>query len=112
MGEAPPPRAPAWERRKLLFFSGHVPKLFNNPVRYRLWRALRASPLATVRSSTIGCNVGAYNVCSAPARIDAEYASFCRSWCGHTPGADGSYRSAFESSPSNSERRKGSPRPS
>ena len=83
VGDAPPPYAPvAWEARKLLFMSGHVPKLFNSAVRYQLWKGLHASPqLATVRSSTIGCNIGAYNVCTAPARVEAEAATFCRDWC-------------------------------
>ena len=32
VGEAAPPYAPvAWEARKLLFMSGHAPKLFNKP---------------------------------------------------------------------------------
>ena len=83
VGDAAPPYVPvAWEARKLLFMSGHVPKLFNSAVRYLLWKGLHASPhLATVRSSTIGCNIGAYNVCTAPARVDAEAATFCRDWC-------------------------------
>jgi hypothetical protein len=53
-----------WVRRKLIFFGGHVPKLYINPLRYRLWRQLRRDPRATTMSRTIGCTVAAYVTCT------------------------------------------------
>ena len=59
VGAGTPPAAPPWRLRKLLFMSGHVPKLITSSVRYLLWKALHDSPVATTLSSTIGCNIGA-----------------------------------------------------
>ena len=39
-GSAAPP-VPVWSARKLLFFGGHIPKLFISRTRYRLWQQLR-----------------------------------------------------------------------
>lgn len=57
-----PPHVP-WATRKLLFFAGHVPKLFNNDLRYLLWKQLRRAPSVTARSWTIMCTVGSYQTC-------------------------------------------------
>ena len=81
VGDAPPPPAVAWADRKLLFFSGHVPKPFNSRVRYQAWKATRRSADATVFSSTINCTIGAYEICRDDARIESEHQTFCRAAC-------------------------------
>ncbi len=64
---AAPLRVP-WKSRKLLFFAGHVPKLFQSTLRYSLWKQLHSrTSEATVRSPTIRCTVGSYETC-----VDAE----------------------------------------
>jgi hypothetical protein len=60
--EAVQARVP-WARRRLLFFSGHVPKLFHSSMRYLLWKQARRDPRVTARSRTIRCTVGAYETC-------------------------------------------------
>ncbi|KAL1515128.1 hypothetical protein AB1Y20_004190 [Prymnesium parvum] len=82
VGGAAPPSAPAWAARRLLFFSGHVPKLHIAPLRFEIWRQLRGVPGVTALSSTIGCTVGAYALCADAARVAAEYATFCHAPCG------------------------------
>ena len=81
-GAAPPPDAPAWSARKLLFFAGHTPKLTQSPTRYLLWKQLRRSPHVTALSSTIGCNVASYEVCESASRVATESGDFCQAWCG------------------------------
>ena len=46
VGGAVPERTP-WRKRKLLFFGGHIPKLFNNRLRYDVWVQMRNDPRAT-----------------------------------------------------------------
>ena len=77
--EAPTP--PPWAARKLLFFSGHVPKVTIAPLRFELWKQLRRSEHVTALSSTIGCSVGAYSVCADGSRVELEYSTFCRGGC-------------------------------
>jgi hypothetical protein len=60
--EQPPPIGP-WARRKLLFFAGHVPKLFIKPTRYLIWKQLRRDPRVTATSWTILCTIGSYRTC-------------------------------------------------
>ena len=60
--EQPPPIVP-WARRKLLFFAGHVPKLFLNPTRYLIWKQLRRDQRVTATSWTILCTIGSYRTC-------------------------------------------------
>jgi hypothetical protein len=55
-----PPRVP-WVERKLLFFAGHVPKLYLRSTRYLIWRQARTHPNVTAVSSTLACTVGAYS---------------------------------------------------
>ena len=81
-----PPELLPWTSRKLLFFGGHVPKLYVSQTRFRLWQQLRQHDSdVTVISSTINCTVGAYDICAAPERIVAEYSSFCDEPCKRTP---------------------------
>lgn len=102
----PLPRTP-WASRKLLFFAGHVPKLYVSRTRYRLWSALRpyaesfvaaSGPAAaaasagnlsvTLVSSTLRCSVGAF---ATPCRMDPRelqsqnnsfFGTFCHADCG------------------------------
>ena len=85
-----------WRQRPLLFFGGHVPKLYVNPLRYRLWSRLRSEARVSTQSRTIGCTVAAYGpVC----RRDAEWrrrggnASFFHNWCRAECGSKGGGRS-------------------
>ena len=57
------PLAVPWATRKLLFFSGHVPKLFQNSLRYLLWKQTRRDLRVSASSWTIICTVGAYRTC-------------------------------------------------
>ena len=59
----PGPSTLPWAERKLLFFAGHVPKLFQSKTRYLLWKQLRRDPRATTHSWTIQCTVGSYRAC-------------------------------------------------
>ena len=70
-----------WSARKLLFFVGHVPKLYLSATRYWLWQQLRNSEHATALSHTLMCSVGAYEVCADPRRVEREYSSFCSRAC-------------------------------
>ena len=62
---APQPQGRRWRDRPLLFFGGHVPKLYVNPLRYRLWKRLRSDPRASLQSRTIMCTVSAFRICQA-----------------------------------------------
>lgn len=55
--------AVSWGAKRLLFFAGHVPKLYLNRLRYRLWKQLRRDARVTAISSTLACTVGAYAAC-------------------------------------------------
>ena len=90
---APLPAAPWVERAPLLFFAGHVPKLYlGQTQRYELWRQLRREPGVRAISSTINCTVGAYAICRTPDRWAAEHATFCQRDCGTTRTCKGSVR--------------------
>jgi hypothetical protein len=73
------PKLRPWSARKLLFFAGHIPKLYINKMRYRLWVQLHDVPGVTCVSSSVACTVGAYEVCSSPNRIETEHTTFCES---------------------------------
>ena len=47
-GEVPTPPG-RWHERPLLFFTGHVPKLYINPTRYLIWRQVRVRLRVRVR---------------------------------------------------------------
>ena len=80
---APLPAAPWVERAPLLFFAGHVPKLYlGQTQRYELWRQLRREPGVRAISSTINCTVGAYAICRTPERWPTEWATYCQEPCG------------------------------
>lgn len=77
VGDAPPPAVPRWPARRLLFFAGHVPKLYISSTRFKIWQQLWNQSGVTVLSSTIDCTVGSFDICTSPQRIDREYATFC-----------------------------------
>lgn len=62
-GSWPRPRTVPWNDRKLLFFAGHVPKLYIKPIRYKIWRQIRRWPNVTAISATINCTIGGMSVC-------------------------------------------------
>lgn len=51
--EAATSRRGTWMSRQLLLFSGHVPKLYQSNVRYRLWRGLRRDGRVTTHSHSV-----------------------------------------------------------
>ena len=63
VGDAEPPVVVPWAERKVLFFAGHVPKLYQSIVRYLIWKQLRPDPRVTAHSWTIQCTVGSYATC-------------------------------------------------
>lgn len=90
----PPPRVP-WLQRKLLFFSGHIPKLYINPLRYRLWRQVRSREDVTTVSHTLSCALVQFRDCSrGDAWLRAQphdwYQRHCRPWCGASAACQGS----------------------
>ena len=52
-----------WSERPLLFFAGHMPKLYISRTRYHLWRQLHDDPRATVHSYDINCTIGLFAAC-------------------------------------------------
>lgn len=88
LGDAPVPadfvpRAP-WAMRTLLFFAGHVPKLYVSSTRYLLWRAWRRDPRVSVFTKDIACALTAHSICREPERWASEAATFCQRDCGTT----------------------------
>ena len=84
-GSEPPPAVSrasktAWSARRLLFFTGHVPKLYINPTRYHIWRQVRREPGVTALSATINCTVGSYAECRREVS-DAQLRTYCRPYC-------------------------------
>mmetsp|Transcript_15598 Transcript_15598/g.37420 ORF Transcript_15598/g.37420 Transcript_15598/m.37420 type:complete len:480 (+) Transcript_15598:334-1773(+) len=68
----------AWSSRPLLFFAGHIPKLFVSRSRYRIWEQLVGVPNVTSLSSTLPCTVGAFEVCAAQhAWTERVHETFC-----------------------------------
>ena len=84
-GAAQLPETPSWSARvKLLFFSGHVPKLSINPTRYRIWHQIKSDPRVTAFSHTLNCSVGSYlSTCKKlPLASRDHYLTFCHPQCG------------------------------
>ena len=88
VGAASPPPSPPFAQRKLLLFSGHVPKLSVSPTRYHIWKQLRLQRhRATVQSHTINCTIGQFEVCRWPPEVLAQksndwFRTRCHSYCG------------------------------
>jgi hypothetical protein len=86
LGDAAAPATKAWARRKLLFFAGHVPKLYINPTRYLIWRQIRRHPGVTAVSASINCTVGQFSAaCQTGGGVktlsDDALHTFCRPFC-------------------------------
>ena len=86
--------AAAWAERKLLFFAGHTPKLYLNPLRYQLWRQLRRDARVTLLSSTLACTVGAFAACrmtdeALNAMRPTFFTSFCHKYSASHCGSKG-----------------------
>jgi hypothetical protein len=107
---APALTAADFGSRRLLFFAGHVPKLYLNPLRYRLWRQLRQYRAnVTTLSSTLACTVGAYAPCQLSdadlaAKPPAFFTSFCHAFsashCGLKPPFTGTCGGSEKNTPS------------
>lgn len=94
VGGAVPERTP-WRKRKLLFFGGHMPKLFNNRLRYDVWVQMRNDPRATTQSRTINCSIGQFAICAndgwghprASLGATSDLHTYCHAACGATRSA-------------------------
>ena len=73
---------PPWGARRLLHFVGHVPKFYINPLRMLIWLQVNREPDVTTRSHTLRCNLAPFIVCNDPRRVETEFKSFCKPWCG------------------------------
>jgi hypothetical protein len=87
VGATPAPPILPYRRRPLLFFAGHIPKLYISSVRYSLWAALRRAqlrggqPAISLISSHLDCQIGAFEICQSEAAIEANYSTFCWPRC-------------------------------
>jgi hypothetical protein len=77
---------PRWEQRRLLFFAGHVPKLYFSTTRYLLWDQLRRDERATTSSYDINCTVLSYKACELSrselgTKSELWFRSFCAPYC-------------------------------
>ena len=76
------PQEVPWDERKLLFFAGHVPKLYIQPSRYQIWRQMRRWPKVTAISATINCTIGAMSICNVIRNCsDDHIRKFCIPFC-------------------------------
>lgn len=74
--------------RRLLFFAGHIPKLYISTLRYEIWRQLRRVSDATAISHTINCSVLAWaEICQDTKRLadGKSHETFCRASCPNQP---------------------------
>lgn len=85
------PEVTPWSARRTIFFAGHVPKLYINPLRYLLWSKLRQDPRVTTQSRTLNCTVASMSACRNLKQFatsknklgpDSNYHSFCYEACG------------------------------
>jgi len=82
LSAASAPRRVPWAARELLFFLGHVPKLYIEPTRYRIWRQVRRLPNVTARSGTLNCSVGQFSACRVVDGLsDEQLRSYCHDYC-------------------------------
>ncbi|KAL3910907.1 MAG: hypothetical protein SGPRY_008890 [Prymnesium sp.] len=76
------PRVVPWHDRKLLFFAGHVPKLYIKPTRYFIWKQIRRWPNVTAISATINCTVGSMAACNEFKNCSDKFVhTFCIPFC-------------------------------
>lgn len=82
--DAPAPAIVPWNERKLLFFAGHVPKLYIRPTRYLIWRQVRRHPGVTAISATLNCTIGSFSVCPEAMRSNFSVErsrTYCQDFC-------------------------------
>ena len=83
--KATDPPAPAevpWDQRRLLFFAGHVPKLYIAPTRYHIWKQIRRHPGVTALSATINCTIGSFSVCRRVNNMTLQQSrGYCADFC-------------------------------
>ena len=85
-----------WVDRRLLFFPGHIPKLYVQRSRFEIWNTIRRHKLVTATSHTLNCTVGAYRICAEPRRFAAEHNTFCLDACGDVAhGPRGAVKGTF-----------------
>jgi len=71
-----------WADRKLLFFAGHVPKLYIQPTRYLIWKQIRRWPKVTAISATINCTIGSMVICKEIRNCSEQRVrNFCVPFC-------------------------------
>ena len=89
LGALGAPRQVPWDERKLLFFLGHVPKLYIEPTRYRIWSQVRRLPQVTALSGTLNCSVGQFSSCrKLDVLSDEQLRTHCYDFCReHVEGA-------------------------
>ena len=82
LGAPGAPRRVPWDERKLLFFLGHVPKLYIEPTRHRIWSQVRRLPQVTALSGTLNCSVGQFSACRRlDALSDEQLRTYCYPFC-------------------------------
>lgn len=82
--DAPAPAEVPWGDRRLLFFAGHVPKLYIRPTRYLIWRQVRRHPGVTALSATLNCTIGSFSICKEAAlpNFTVERSrTYCQDFC-------------------------------
>ena len=78
------PAEVAWNDRKLLFFAGHVPKLYIRATRYYIWRQVRRHPGVTAISATLNCTIGSFSICpeaNSPNFTTERSRTYCKDFC-------------------------------
>ena len=82
LGAPAAPRRVPWDERKLLFFLGHVPKLYIEPTRHRIWSQVRRLPQVTALSGTLNCSVGQFSACrQLDVLSDEQLRTYCYDFC-------------------------------
>ena len=74
-----PARRP-WEKRKLLFFAGHMPNLHISNVRWNLWRALQGDPRVTLYTTDLIHQAIHARACRISARPGETWAAIVRTY--------------------------------
>jgi hypothetical protein len=73
---------------RLLFFAGHIPKLYLSKLRWEIWKQVRSVPDVTAISHTVNCTVLAWaSICQDEQRLSdgVSHETFCRAACPGQP---------------------------
>ena len=82
--DADKPTLVPWNERKLLFFAGHVPKVYIRPTRYLIWRQVRRHPGVTAISATLNCTIGSFSICKEAMQKNftvERSRTYCQDFC-------------------------------